>query len=264
MPGSSTTAWIVNGGTATLTSNGAVCGNLYLGALSGGTSGTIEMLAGSLQSSANEAVGWYGTGTFDQSGGTHVISGSLYVSYTSGGNIGTYNLSEAAQLSAGDECIGFRGTGVFTQSGGTYYLIESGSAPSGTLGTITSGTIDGYPASLAVQNDNLVLTVVPEPGTLALLGVGAVGLGTANSFNPKPTTTAGEKPFQERACGIGILPVRGLETNSWRRSRLAKRRDQSHTRNPRKDNQHENVESSIPPRTCSAHWFLLCQRPGGR
>ena len=40
-------------------------------------------------------------------------------------------------------------------------------------GASTSGTIDGYPATLAVQGNDLVLTVVPEPSSLALLGVGA-------------------------------------------------------------------------------------------
>ncbi len=58
---------------------------------------------------------------------------------------------------------------------GEYTLIDAGSI-SGSLGTITGGTIDGFPASLDVQNNNLVLTVVPEPGTLALLGVGILVL----------------------------------------------------------------------------------------
>ena len=49
---------------------------------------------------------------------------------------------------------------------------------SGSLAS-TSGSIDGYPATLAVQGNDLVLTVVPEPSTLALLGAGAVLLGYA-------------------------------------------------------------------------------------
>jgi autotransporter-associated beta strand protein/YVTN family beta-propeller protein len=58
---------------------------------------------------------------------------------------------------------------------GAYSLIDAGSI-SGSLGSGTSGTIDGYQASLAVQGNNLVLNVVPEPGTLALLAAGVIGL----------------------------------------------------------------------------------------
>jgi autotransporter-associated beta strand protein len=59
---------------------------------------------------------------------------------------------------------------------GVYDLIEAGSAPSGSLGTSTSGTIDGLPATLSLQDNDLVLTIVPEPSSLALLAAGAVGL----------------------------------------------------------------------------------------
>ena len=59
---------------------------------------------------------------------------------------------------------------------GTYNLIDSGSIPIGSLGTSTSGTIDGWPANIAIQGDDVVLNVVPEPGTLVLLGVGALSL----------------------------------------------------------------------------------------
>ena len=60
---------------------------------------------------------------------------------------------------------------------GTYTLIDAGSI-GGSLGASTSGTVDGYPATLATQgNKELVLVVgVPEPLTLALLGVGVAGM----------------------------------------------------------------------------------------
>ncbi len=61
---------------------------------------------------------------------------------------------------------------------GNYNLIEAGSVPSGTLGTSTSGTIEGLPANLAVQGNDLVLTVVPEPSTLVLLAGGGPGLAS--------------------------------------------------------------------------------------
>ena len=48
---------------------------------------------------------------------------------------------------------------------GSYDLIQAGFL-SGSLGSNTSGTIDGLLATLAVQGNDLVLNVVPEPSTL--------------------------------------------------------------------------------------------------
>ncbi len=57
---------------------------------------------------------------------------------------------------------------------GDYMLIDAGSI-SGGLGANVGGTIDGLPATLAVQGNDVVLHVVPEPATLALLAGGAIG-----------------------------------------------------------------------------------------
>ncbi len=66
----------------------------------------------------------------------------------------------------------------FTWTGGfgpgTYTLVNAQSITG--LGSNTSGSIDGLPATLSVSNGELLLTVVPEPSTLALLGAGVVGL----------------------------------------------------------------------------------------
>jgi hypothetical protein len=45
---------------------------------------------------------------------------------------------------------------------------------------LTEGLLDGLSATLAVDtvHNDLVLNVVPEPGTLALLAIGALGLMT--------------------------------------------------------------------------------------
>jgi fibronectin-binding autotransporter adhesin len=58
---------------------------------------------------------------------------------------------------------------------GSYDLIEAGSF-SGSLGSNNQAIIDGFPATLSVQNNDLVLTVVPEPSALAILAAGAMGL----------------------------------------------------------------------------------------
>ncbi len=57
---------------------------------------------------------------------------------------------------------------------GTYTLVNAKSISG--LGSNLSGSIDGLPASLSVSNNDLLLTVVPEPSTSALFGAGVVGL----------------------------------------------------------------------------------------
>ncbi len=72
--------------------------------------------------------------------------------------------------------FGFNWTGGFGP--GTYTLVNAESITG--LGSNLSGSIDGLPASLSVQNNDLMLTVVPEPSTAALFGAqrcGAARLG---------------------------------------------------------------------------------------
>jgi len=122
-PTSSDNAKINNGGTATITQSGEACNNLYLGY--GSTeAGTIEMSNGSLTVSKYCGVGYFGTGTFTQTGGSVSIGNNISDpnrSLTCGCNSksnGTYNLSGTGQLSVPIEYIGNTGTGIFTQSGG--------------------------------------------------------------------------------------------------------------------------------------------------
>ena len=90
-------------------------------------------------------------------GGDTISCGSLYV----GGSLAFSN-------------FGFGYTSNFGP--GVYDLIYSTSLPSNLLGNSTSGLVDGYPANLAVSGNYVVLSVVPEPSTLAPLGVGWLGL----------------------------------------------------------------------------------------
>ena len=84
--------------------------------------------------SAYELIGYSGTGTFKQTGGTN---SSSYLSLgVNSGSSGMYNLSGAGQLSAVTEFIGYHGTGTFIQTSGTntissYLSLGSDSSSSG-------------------------------------------------------------------------------------------------------------------------------------
>jgi autotransporter-associated beta strand protein len=75
----------------------------------------------------------------------------------------------------------------FTTTGnfglGTYILIDAGGVQ-GHLGPNTSGMIGGWQASLAVSGNDLVLNVVPEPGTWLLLVTACIAISLAPTVLP--------------------------------------------------------------------------------
>ena len=89
-----------------------------------GSNGSFTLATGpsSLRTltAGQERIGNYGTGEFNQGGGTNNVSGWLYLGYESSGS-GTYNMSgiSLTQLSASFESIGRKGSGEFNQSAGT-------------------------------------------------------------------------------------------------------------------------------------------------
>ena len=67
----------------------------------------------------NEVVGYNGTGSFMQSGGTNSLGNSNLILAYNYGTTGSYTLSGSGYLSAHSEFVGYYGIGTFTQSGGT-------------------------------------------------------------------------------------------------------------------------------------------------
>ena len=95
---------------------------LGAGASSGNGSYSLSGEASSLTINNSEYVGYDGTGTFTQNGGTHTVSGPLYLGVEKG-STAYYTLSGTGSLTVmngNDEWIGDGGTGTFTQNGGTH------------------------------------------------------------------------------------------------------------------------------------------------
>ncbi|MGO9113049.1 MAG: hypothetical protein ACLP9L_27775 [Thermoguttaceae bacterium] len=203
LPTSSDTATIVNGGTATITLLGEVCGTLSLGGSTG--SGTVQMTNGGLSTGA-QYVGSSGLGTFTQSGGINNINiydyTGLYLANNAGSS-GTYNLSGNGQLSAPSEYVGYSGTGTFTQSGGTnningYYnnslYLGNKAASSGTYNLTGSGQLSAGTACVGYSGTG---TFTQSGGTHSIanalyLGYNAGSSGTYNLSGSGQLSAGGE------------------------------------------------------------------------
>ena len=136
VPTITSNAWIVNGGTAAVTTMNATCGTLSLGSNAG--SGAVQMTGGSLSVRGYEYVGNAGTGSFTQSGGTNSVVYEFDLGFGRGAS-GCYNLGGNGLMSAVFEYVGNAGTGSFTQSGGTNSVSVSGVFCVGNLAS-SSGT----------------------------------------------------------------------------------------------------------------------------
>ena len=97
--------------------------NLYLGGsplqVSNGDaagSGTYNLGGTGSLTASSEYIGYSGTGTFNQTGGTNTVSYQLIVGQNPGSS-GTYNLNDGTL--SGAQYIGRFGIGTFTQNGGT-------------------------------------------------------------------------------------------------------------------------------------------------
>ena len=179
---------------------------LYVGRESG-SAGTYALSGGSLGGSTRY-VGYSGTGTFNQTGGTHTVNSSLYLGYNSG-SAGTYTLSDGCLSVGAYAYVGFSGTGTFTQTGGTHtvnsslylghnsgsagtYTLSYGSltAASAYVGSSGSGTFNQTGGTHDVDGD-LILgdssgsegTYTLSDGSLSVVATAYVGNSGTGTFN---------------------------------------------------------------------------------
>ncbi len=159
----------------------------------GAGSMTLSQTSGTL-SSTNEIIGFLGTGTFNQTGGTHNVTGTITIAAKPGSQ-GTYNLSGSGALNA-DAIVVIAG-GSFNQSGGTLKAVtftQAGGTVTGTLqnqGTFIyqSGRFSGrllnqgtvvlnadFTATGGMEND--ALFTLASGRTVRLSGAGLDGSGT--------------------------------------------------------------------------------------
>jgi autotransporter-associated beta strand protein len=180
LPTNSTDAYIVNGGTATITTAGDTCNDLWLGSAAG--SGTVQMTDGAL-SAGTQYVGYSGTGTFTQSGG----SNSAYALSlgASTGSSGTYNLNGGTLCVCG--ISQGAGAAAFSFGGGTLQAAApfSTSVPIALSISGGSGTVDplGNPVAL--------LGALSGPGGLAVVDSGTLTLAASNTYTGGTTIAGG-------------------------------------------------------------------------
>ncbi len=118
-----------------------------------------------------ENVGYSGSGSFIQSGGTNAISNYLTNYLTLGcfaGSVGSYQLSGSGLLTGFAVTVGNSGSGTFTQSGGTNAI---------TNGTLTLGGNAGATGAYNLSGSGL-LSVSAYPGGSEEMGVSGSGMFT--------------------------------------------------------------------------------------
>ena len=187
-------------GTGTFTHWGGlndVTGNLTLGnfASSNGTYAMNGMFGGNPELRANsEFVGGYGTGSFEQFGGTNTVAGGLSIGLGSTAS-GTYVLDGWGTLSAADIVVGYAGTGTFTQHSGSVtassIVIGKNAGSSGTynmnMGNLTAANITVGHDGTGVFNQADGMNMYFDGGSLSV-GSGS-GNGTYNMSGGMLATT---------------------------------------------------------------------------
>jgi fibronectin-binding autotransporter adhesin len=158
----------------TLVVNGSLISQVTVN--SGGTLGGTGSLASVTVNAGGHLAPGNSPGTLTLTGSLSLLSGSV-MDY----ELGSPTTSDQIWMPTGQLVLSgqqfsdFNFTPPAGLSPGSYTLINAGSI-SGNLGTNLDGTIAGLPATLAINGNDLVLNVVPEPGTVTLLLASAASL----------------------------------------------------------------------------------------
>lgn len=170
-------------------------GSLFIG-FSTGSTGTYNLTGGTLTSTSVdgsnvEIVGQFGTGTFNQYGGTNTIVNSGLRIGRNAGSSGTYNLYAGTLSVGGNMRVGSSGSGVFNQSGGTANIantvfVADQTGATGIInltgGTLTSG---GGVIGNAIGSTGAVTVTGPGSWTITTdtFEIGELGQGTLTITN---------------------------------------------------------------------------------
>ena len=126
-----------------------------------GSTGTYNLQLNGILSTNNTIVGNFGTGIFNQTGGTHTVTNDLSLGHETTGS-GTYNLQNG-MLKSNHVFVGYDGTGTFIQTGGTHTVTSEMA-----LGANASTKLNKYD----LQGGDLVITGTPATQTPGYRGCG--------------------------------------------------------------------------------------------
>ena len=173
---------------------------LYLGYKSTGV-GTYSLTAGAL-STAEEYVGYSGTGTFTQSGGINTTVVGLELGCTATAASGSYNLNGGTLVTSA--VSQGSGSATFNFGGGT---LQASAALSTTLPMTLTGT--GGSASVNTNGNAVTLSgALSGPGGLNKLGLGTLTLSGLNGYAGLTAVEGGTLWLGTAALRAGLFPRR--------------------------------------------------------
>jgi autotransporter-associated beta strand protein len=174
--------------------------SLYLGNKSGSNGMYNLSDTGELSYPYCEYIGYYGAGTFNQTGGTNNVSWYLVIANFSGSN-GTYNLTAGTLIT--DSISKGSGTAAFNFGGGT---LRARHAFSCSLPMTLTG--DGGNANIDTAGNMVTLSsVLSGPGGLNKLGSGTLILNASNTYYGETDINAGTLAVNGSLNSGGLVVV---------------------------------------------------------